>query len=85
MIFFASSINTVSMIYLCFQWMDNKDREVVGPELAGKIHQRSHSANSVAKVISNIKMTNPIKKLVSQRRKRYTKDGFNLDLTCILC
>lgn len=65
--------------------MENKQHEVVGPELAGKIHQRSQSTNSVAKVISNIKMTNPIKKLVSQRRKRYTKDGFNLDLTCILC
>lgn len=34
--------------------------------------------------ISNIKMTNPIKKLVSKQRKRYTQDGFNLDLTCIL-
>lgn len=34
--------------------------------------------------IPNIKMTNPIKKLVSKQRIRYTKDGFNLDLTCIL-
>lgn len=34
--------------------------------------------------IPNIKMTNPIKKLVSKQRKRYTQDGFNLDLTCIL-
>lgn len=30
------------------------------------------------------KMANPIKGLVSKRRKRYTQDGFNLDLTCIL-
>lgn len=30
------------------------------------------------------KMSNPIKGLVSKRRKRYTQDGFNLDLTCIL-
>lgn len=61
--------------------MDEKD--IIGPDLAGKIHpSRSHSSNSVAKVISTL--NNPIKKLVSQRRKRYTKDGFNLDLTCIL-
>lgn len=47
--------------------------------------QRSHNNhNTVVKAISNIKMTNPIKKLVSQSRIRYTKDGFNLDLTCIL-
>lgn len=39
---------------------------------------------TMANTISNMKMTNPIKELVSKRRKRFTKDGFNLDLTCIL-
>ncbi|XP_075222848.1 phosphatidylinositol 3,4,5-trisphosphate 3-phosphatase and dual-specificity protein phosphatase PTEN-like isoform X2 [Lycorma delicatula] len=37
----------------------------------------------MANTISNMKMTNPLKGLVSKRRNRYTKDGFNLDLTYI--
>ncbi|VVC94568.1 unnamed protein product [Leptidea sinapis] len=37
----------------------------------------------MANAISNIKMTNPIKNMVSKRRKRYMKDGFNLDLAYI--
>lgn len=37
----------------------------------------------MANTISNMKMTNPIKGLVSKRRKRYTQDGFNLDLAYI--
>lgn len=32
--------------------------------------------------ISSMKLTNPIKELVSKRKKRYTDDGFNLDLSC---
>ncbi|XP_046672838.1 LOW QUALITY PROTEIN: phosphatidylinositol 3,4,5-trisphosphate 3-phosphatase and dual-specificity protein phosphatase PTEN [Homalodisca vitripennis] len=37
----------------------------------------------MANTISNMKMTNPLKGLVSKRRKRYTQDGFNLDLSYI--
>ncbi|KAK6627807.1 hypothetical protein RUM44_010286 [Polyplax serrata] len=37
----------------------------------------------MANTISNIKMTNPIKNLVSKKRKRYVQDGYNLDLTYI--
>lgn len=43
-----------------------------------------HYQPSMANTISNMKMTNPIKGLVSKRRKRFTEDGFDLDLSCIL-
>lgn len=37
----------------------------------------------MANTLSTIKMTNPLRNLVSKRRIRYTKDGFDLDLTYI--
>ncbi|RZF45897.1 hypothetical protein LSTR_LSTR008274 [Laodelphax striatellus] len=37
----------------------------------------------MANTISNMKINNPLKGLVSKKRKRYKKDGFNLDLTYI--
>lgn len=54
-----------------------------GPELGSSSKEICHYTR-MANTISNLKMANPIKNLVSKRRKRYTKDGFNLDLTCIL-
>lgn len=48
---------------------------------AGELKQNQAS---MANTISNMKMTNPIKGLVSKRRKRFTADGFDLDLTCKL-
>lgn len=35
--------------------------------------------------LTNIKMTNAIKGLVSKKKKRYKADGFNLDLSCKHC
>lgn len=34
----------------------------------------------MANIMSSMKI--PIQKLVSKKKKRYTQDGFNLDLTC---
>lgn len=43
-----------------------------------------YAEDRMATSFSNMNLTNPIKGLVSKRRYRYKKDGFNLDLTCIL-
>lgn len=51
---------------------------------AAELLPRQIRLPTMANSISNIKMTNPIKGMVSKRRKRYVKDGFNLDLACIL-
>lgn len=58
-----------------------------GPELGSSSKEICQYTSYIrmANTMSNMKMTNPIKGLVSKRRKRYTQDGFNLDLTCILC
>lgn len=64
---------------------EDPGEEETGTELlasgAGELKQNQ---GSMANTISNMKMTNPIKGLVSKRRKRFVADGFDLDLTCIL-
>lgn len=55
-----------------------------GTAAAELLPRRVEQLTAMANSMSNIKMTNPIKGIVSKRRKRYIKDGFNLDLACIL-
>lgn len=55
-----------------------------GTAAAELLPRRVAHLPAMANSISNIKMTNPIKGIVSKRRIRYIKDGFNLDLACIL-
>ncbi|XP_041981785.1 phosphatidylinositol 3,4,5-trisphosphate 3-phosphatase and dual-specificity protein phosphatase PTEN isoform X2 [Aricia agestis] len=55
-----------------------------GPKgAAAELLPRRFALTAMANSISNIKMTNPLKGIVSKRRKRYMKDGFNLDLAYI--
>ena len=61
--------------------LDEKEREKIDKT---EIPLQKVCYIKMANTISNIKMTNPIKNLVSKKRKRYVQDGYNLDLTCIL-
>lgn len=67
-----------------------EDREEGGEEeteadsVGSEASEVKQNQPSMANTISNMKMTNPIKGLVSKRRKRFTEDGFDLDLSCIL-
>lgn len=59
---------------------------VVGPAKGAAAELLPRPVNrftAMANSMSNIKMTNPIKNMVSKRRIRYTKHGFNLDLAYI--
>lgn len=60
------------------------EEETEGDSVGSEASEVKQNQPSMANTISNMKMTNPIKGLVSKRRKRFTEDGFDLDLSCIL-
>lgn len=68
---------------------ENIDETIMNKSLSTKVELTNSEIqdweiqqSSMAHTITNIKMINPIKGFVSKRRKRFTKDGFDLDLTC---
>lgn len=64
--------------------MGGGEEDTEANSVGGAACELKQNQPSMANTISNMKMTNPIKGLVSKRRKRFTEDGFNLDLTCKL-
>lgn len=55
-----------------------------GTAAAELLPRRIDRLPMMANSMTNIKIKNPIKIYVSKHRRRYMKDGFNLDLACIL-